>query len=363
MNQPKALLALLLSLSVTAGLAAQGSAVPAPVPSPTARAQAAAIALVTLYNQDTGLFNTTGWWNSANAITALADEDRVAHDRSHRGLFRSTFDHAPERAKVKAPGFLNEFYDDEGWWALAWIDVYDLTHDKRYLRTSQAIFADMSGGWDSTCGGGIWWKKDRHYKNAIANELFFSVAASLAQHARGKDRARYLDWANREWTWFSHSGMINADTLVNDGLDTACHNNGRTTWTYNQGVLLSGLAGLDRLAPQPDLLPTAGRIATAAITHLVDANGVLHDPCEPNCGEDGVQFKGIFARNLAHLQVAAPDPAFARFLTLNADSLWSNARTPENRFTTVWSTQAGPSNAGAQTSALDLLNAAAATTP
>ena len=80
----------------------------------------------------------------------------------------------------------------------------------RYLATSKAIFADMTTGWDDTCGGGIWWRKDRHYKNAIANELFLSVAAKLALHTKGKERAGYLDWAEREWTWFAQTGMINA---------------------------------------------------------------------------------------------------------------------------------------------------------
>ena len=327
------------------------------------RARAAATALLQLYDKDTGLFNTTGWWNSANAITALADETRVTGDSAAQGVFTNTFTQAPHRFA----GFLNDFYDDQGWWALAWIDVYDLaprSHESRqYLATAQSIFADMSAGWDSTCGGGIWWKKDRHYKNAIANELFLSVAAHLAQRSKGKQRALYLDWANREWKWFAESGMINAEGLVNDGLDASCHNNGRTTWSYNQGVVLGGLAALHKVSSQADLLPAAHRLAHAAIAHLVDAQGVLHDPCEPSCGEDGIQFKGIFARNLAQLQGVAPDPSYAEFLRVNANSLWANARTPENRFSVVWSGPAEAGNAGAQTSALDALTAAAAVTP
>ena len=325
------------------------------------RAHAAATTLLTLYNHDTGLFNTTGWWNSANAITALADTSRLTRDKSLRATLRNTFDRAPQGSSKPAPNFLNEFYDDEGWWALAWIDAFELTHDKRYLHTAETIFVDMSGGWDTACGGGIWWKKDRHYKNAIANELFLDVAAKLALHTHGKQRAGYLDWANREWTWFSQSSMINADRLINDGLDSTCHNNGKTTWTYNQGVVLGGLASLSKVSKTPALLDPAKRIATAAIAHLTDPQGILHDPCEPDCGEDGVQFKGIFTRNLAQLQAAAPNPAFTHFLTTNADSVWLAARTSENHFPNVWSSATGPVNAGSQTSALDALNAAAVT--
>lgn len=328
------------------------------------RARAATTALLPLYNHNTGLFSTTGWWNSANAITALIDEARLTHDASVTPTLANTFTSAPH----KFAGFLNDFYDDEGWWALAWIDAYDLTRDKRYLTAAQSIFTDMSHGWDQACGGGIWWSKERKYKNAIANELFLDVAAKLALHARGKARAGYLDWASREWTWFSHSGMINADQLINDGLTIdpatgACRNNGKTTWSYNQGVLLGGLTSLHEATPGPDLLPAASRVAAAAVTHLTDVSGILHDPCEPGCGEDGVQFKGIFARNLAQLQAAAPDPSFAQFLSTNANALWTEARTPENRFSTVWSGPPRTDNAGAQASALDLLNAAASLPP
>ncbi len=322
--------------------------------------RAAAAALLKLYDADTGLFHTTGWWNSANAVTALADEARLTGDPAAKAIFPEVLVNAPK----KHAGFLNNFYDDEGWWALAWIDVYALDPHAagadRYLQTASAIFTDMTGGWDETCGGGIWWSKDRKYKNAIANELFLSVAAELAEYAKGKQRKEYLSWADREWTWFQRTGMINAEHLVNDGLDAACKNNGKTAWSYNQGVVLGGLAALSRSEKKADLA-TARQIAAAAIARLTDPMGVLHDPCEPDCGEDGVSFKGIFNRNLGELQAVSGDPAFARFLDVNAASLWQNARTADDRFSTVWSGPPSEGNAGAQASALDALNAGAAT--
>jgi predicted alpha-1,6-mannanase (GH76 family) len=306
--------------------------------------------LQTWYTQSTGLYQTTGWWNSANALTMLADYSLVAHSASYETVFSNSF----QQAQKTHSGFINDYYDDEGWWALAWIAAYDLTHTQQYLDMASSIFSDMSGGWDSTCNGGIWWSKAKTYKNAIANELFLSVAAHLANRVPPADRAGYLAWANREWAWFQHSGMINSQNLINDGLDlSTCKNNNGNTWTYNQGVILGGLAELNHAEHSPQLLTTANTIANAAMTHLSDSNGVLHDTCEPNCGADGVQFKGIFMRNLMALNFASPNQQYATFAVTNAESIWNHSRDASNAFGQVWSGPFDAENAGSQSSALD----------
>jgi predicted alpha-1,6-mannanase (GH76 family) len=323
----------------------------------------AVLTLQTWYNPSTGLYTTTGWWNSANAITVLVDYARVSESTEYNPVFANTF----TAAQKTSQGFLNKYYDDEGWWALAWIDAYDLTRNKDYLLMAESIFADMAGAWDDTCGGGIWWSKDRNYKNAIANELFLSVAAHLANRASRSTRSQYLGWGNREWKWFQTSGMINAKSLVNDGLTKGngelgapgCTNNGRTTWTYNQGVVLGGLVELMGANHDPDLRLTAQKIATAAITDLTDENGILHDPCEPKCGADAVQFKGIFVRNLVLLDKAYPQEAYESFVDKNADAVWRDARGPNFQLAQRWSGPFDSGNAASQASALDALVGAA----
>src|SRR5581483_2963135 len=127
------------------------------------------------FDQAKGLYKTTGWWNSGNVTTLLVDYSRVSGATQYIPILADIF----VAAQNTNPGFLNKYYDDEGWWALAWADAYDLTGNKVYLSLAESIFEDMVGAWDNTCGGGIWWNKDRRNKNAIANELFLSVAAHL----------------------------------------------------------------------------------------------------------------------------------------------------------------------------------------
>lgn len=304
------------------------------------------------YNPETGLWNSTGWWNSANALTALIDYERVSGDRQYLGVIAQTY-----AANVHR-GFLNNYYDDEGWWALAWIEAYDLTGDRRYLATATAIFEDMRGGWDSACGGGIWWSKKRTYKNAIANELFLSVAAHLANEIGGTQREQFAAWAQREWKWFRKSGMIERDHLISDGLTAACKDNHQTKWSYNQGVVLGGLVELSRQGHGRRLLREANAIAGAAVRKLSDEDGILHDTCEPKCGADGTQFKGIFMRNLAALNQRQPEKLYRQFILANAESILKNDQGLDHGFGVVWSGPPDGANASTQSSALDALIAA-----
>ncbi len=341
------------------------SSTPSPVgPSPS-YLQMTADGIATLqsnwYNQQTGLWNTTGWWNAANALTVVILYSKFANSNAYLSSVGNTY------SLNSSGGFLDQYYDDEGWWALAWIAAYDWTGSATYLNMAGQIFADMTNGWDTTCGGGIWWNKTHTYKNAIANELFLSVAANLASRVTSpSQQSSDLSWAQQEWTWFAQSGMINLQNLINDGLTSSCQNNGETTWTYNQGVILGGLSALAADSGNTSLLTNAQSIALSAIANLSDSNGILHDPCEPSgCSADGIQFKGIFVRNLATLYAAAPQQKYVTFLQTNAQSIWINDQGPGYQFGLVWSgpyTAADTANAAIQTSAIDCLLAAAEVT-
>src|SRR5690242_19849484 len=140
------------------------------------------------------------------------------------------------------------------------VRMYDLTRDRRYLDIAKTDEAYIRQYWDSTCGGGVWWDlPGQTYKNAISNELYLKLAASL--HNRIHGDTLYLSHARQECQWFEHTGMINGQHLINDGLQTqsgSCASNGGTTWTYNQGVILGGLTELYHATGDRKLLVTAG---------------------------------------------------------------------------------------------------------
>ena len=280
-----------------------------------------------------GLWDTTGWWNAAHCVEAIENAIVVQNGGEYLPVLKRTFD------LNSSQNFLNEFYDDEGWWALAWVRAYDLTGDKGYLEMAKTIFADLCTGWDEHCGGGIWWKKDRRYKNAVANELFLAVAIKLHQRTPGDSGpASYLNWALKQWEWFKATGMINDQYLINDGLNRNCENNRRTTWTYNQGVVLGGLTELYKSTGNEEFLKQAITLADASTSMLVYSNGILREPCEPDrCGgADVPQFKGIFIRYLADLYDVTRKPAYRDLIVASGRSVWENNRDSENRFGLRW---------------------------
>ncbi|KAK7928011.1 glycosyl hydrolase [Apiospora marii] len=361
------------------------------------------------YNNKTGLWDSTGWWNSANCLTVLADfaalntplkntiniPDIVqnTYEQAQKtrmsavktlgkgGLVQSsynfgatsaykdtgskgTFDSkTQERSVIGRRGFddfINDYYDDEGWWALALIRAHDLgvqgLGDQTYIQAANDIFEDMRKG-RSPCGG-IYWSKVTDYTNAIANELFFSVAASLAN--RMPNKQYYLDIAVEQWKWFKGSGLINKDMLVNDGLTNKCKNNGGATWSYNQGVILGGLAELYKATGDATLLASADGIARAAMSKL-SRNGTLYEGCEPNCGADGAQFKGVFLRNLMYLHQVDPQPDYRTYILNNANTIWAKDRNvTTNQLGVTWPGPYTASDAGAHSSAMDALVAAVA---
>ncbi|SHM96000.1 glycoside hydrolase family 76 protein [Actinacidiphila paucisporea] len=298
------------------------------------RAAAAADALMYSYDPNTAYWPSS-WWNSAVALTTVVDYMRKTGDTRYAWIVNRTYqvDKAafPAGARSSDPidgDFISRATDDAEWWALAWIDAYDLTRDATYLNEAVVIANYVNGLWDTgSCGGGVWWDRERTYKNAVTNALWVRITAAL--HNRIPGDTQWLGRATTAWTWFQHSGLINSAGLVNDGLTASCANNGQTVWSYNQGLSIGGAVEIWRATGDAAALGTARRLADAALASpSLVSGGVLTESCDAvsaSCDDNAKQFKGVFMRYLDELDTATGG-AYAAFARTQADSVWNADR-------------------------------------
>jgi hypothetical protein len=329
------------------------------------RAAAAADALAFAYRPDTAWWPSS-WWNSAATVTTLMDWMK----RTGRTDYRWVVDRTFEVNKVAFPAgvkssdpieghFISRAVDDAAWWGIAWVQAYDLTGEVKYLTEATTIATYVNGFWDtSTCGGGVWWDRERTYKNAVTIGLYVRLAAALHNRIAGD-----TTWRTRAvtgWNWFNRSGLINASGLVNDGLTGSCGNNGGTVWTYNQGLAIGAAIEVYRATGDATVLTAGRRLADAATTSGVLApGGILTEACDAaGCDDNGKQFKGVFMRYLMDLADVTGAAGYKTFARTQADRIWSADRDSLNRIGGRWSGATSAPDWRTQASGLAALTAA-----
>ncbi|ASQ98412.1 glycoside hydrolase family 76 protein [Streptomyces sp. 11-1-2] len=336
-------------------------------PAPS-RARAAADALMASYQTYEGWWRSS-WWNSAVAVTSLIDFAQRTGRHDYDWVIARTFEQnrgafpAGVRSSDAVEGhFISRAIDDAAWWGVAWLTAYDHTHERRYLDEAVTIAAYVHQYWDTgSCGGGVWWDRERTYKNAVTNGLYLWLTTSLHQRISGD--TVWGDRAATAATWYQGSGLINGAGLVNDGLTGDCRNNSQTVWSYNQGLAIGAFTELWRSTGNGQYLDTARRLADAAITSTaLTRDGVLTESCDTGtgtCDDNQKQFKGIFMRHLADLADATGSATYRAYITKQADSIWTTDRDPLNRLGQRWAGTA-PNQADwrTQASALGALTAA-----
>ena len=218
----------------------------------------------------------------------------------------------------------------------------------QFVHRARIFYELASRGWDDTlCGGGMIWNPYlTPYKNAITNQLFISASISMYLNFPGDSNSspfsshkmlvgeippakahdqRYLDNAIEGYRWLKSSGMRNADGLYADGFHIhgwrkgedgsngtrKCDIREEMVYTYNQGVLLSGLRGLWEATGAVEYLEDGHELIRDVIVATgwetrdgperwrwagLGRNGILEEACDwiGSCNQDGQTFKGIF---------------------------------------------------------------------
>jgi hypothetical protein len=128
------------------------------------------------------------------------------------------------------------WFDDNGWWGLAFLDAYNATGNGRYLADAEIAqnFISVSG-WDTTPGrpGGIWWNTNHSFYagESLAGGTLLSARLYAITHDQ-----HYLDDALKYIAW--------GDVWLTDPT-TGLYARLRKPKTYKKGDPTAGTASAD----------------------------------------------------------------------------------------------------------------------
>ena len=307
------------------------------------------------------VFGPWNYWWQAHLLDCLVDA-YVRAPEPHRRLRVSRFVNGVRRRNGK--GWLNDYYDDMAWLALA-LQRAEQSVGVRRPGAVNGLARALHGGWSAESGGGIWWRKrdkyDEDFKNTPTNGPAAILFARL-RDLRAYDTARWLE-----------DRLVDPTTgVVWDGLHVS-HTGGireieTVRYTYCQGVYLGACLELaawgddgeatrwaeraertiDAVAahltvPVGAAAASASSASTAAAPAVSEAPTVpavpgaataaLASPDSPHVlrgqgGGDGGLFAGILARYLAQAALSLPEfgPGFARAAALASDLVFGSAQ-------------------------------------
>lgn len=283
------------------------------------------------------------YWPTAHALDVMVD--LYLHNPSAQ--LKKKMDEVIVGVKAKNGNtYINFYYDDMEWMALACLRVFKATNDLQYKDIAMLLWADIKNGWSADLGGGIWWRKDNSSKNAPSNLPAAILAARLYKNFNNPDD---LLWAKKLFQWQKEVLYEPNSGWVYDNIES--NGNKNTTWkfTYNQGTFIGAALELYLVTNTSFYLDDAVKAAdyTLQSGQLTDnANGILKD----EGGGDGGLFKGVFVRYFNRLIIegnidSEKKNQYINFIKNNAQELW-NAGTNKSQllFGNSWNSIPGITN-------------------
>jgi hypothetical protein len=149
-------------------------------------------------------------WGAVPLFEALNAIDLAAPSPAHRAAvvaFANGAERYYDTGLGPPPGYApypgdrgraEAWFDDNGWWGVAFMEASRATGNSRYLHDAARAFAFIAAqGWD-TAGGGLWWNTSHSYRAGEALAADTLLGALLFQRTH---RVFYLDQVQRFLTW------------------------------------------------------------------------------------------------------------------------------------------------------------------
>jgi hypothetical protein len=288
-------LALTLSASLVLAVARTGSAGavrPEPVRQPLSSAQQQYLALahagVTRAEQRWS--NHHGWYNARlgdrdrypqatiwdivplfQSLDAIAIAQPTPANKRALTRFATGAEHYLNRGLHPLPGYspypgdraadTETWFDDNGWWGLAFVNAYRATGSQRWLKDAERGLAYVAAiGWDRKAGG-IWWNTGHPYKAGAALASDTLLATLLYQQTHSAfdlaQAQKFLAWGNG--AGFSTANGLYAGSDINP-----------EPADYIESPLIYAQAVLCEVAADAPACQQAQRLKTTALRRFGD---------------------------------------------------------------------------------------------
>ncbi|WP_086595084.1 glycoside hydrolase family 76 protein [Hymenobacter crusticola] len=272
------------------------------------------------------------FWTQAEAIETVIDAYNVNPTTEYKNKIQYLYNGMRD-----AHGLLwssNEFNDDVIWGSLMCIRAYEIWNDGGMLDMARQNFDLVwARGWDTTLGGGLWWKTDKLSKNTCVNAPA-AICAMRLYKATGN--TAYRDKAKLIMDWLVSRMYVASTGEVKGAMNQA----GQITegaLLYTQGTFIGAANELRPYYTSPDYRTMGLKAMDYARTSLSKSpGGILQD-------EDAVLDiqggKSIFARwACIFVKETGTAATYGPWLDLNATQAWS-IRNSNGIMWNLWSTR------------------------
>ena len=229
------------------------------------------------------------------------------------------------------------WFDDNGWWGLAFVNAYRATGDRRFLTDAErALRYIAAAGWDARSGG-IWWNTTHPYKAGEAIASATLLATLIYAQTRSPSM---LALARRYMSWADGAGFSQGNGLY------AASNVDGTPIDYIQGPLIYAQEELCVLTSRPGGCERGERLKRTALARF---GRVL---------DFSPQYDAIYLQWMLALYSLDHDPQLYRLAAANAQDALARSVNGEGLYLRSW----GGATLPARYAAPGMLQTHAATT-